>query len=286
MRLCILIPDDADLKRYDDWRDQAAQIEPLLRARDMAVTYQPWSDRRLPDADLTLPLMAWGYHRDTPRWYAQLNRWADATFANPVAVLRWNTDKRYLLDCADKGVPVVPTRFHEMMTAADLDTARVAFGTGAVVVKPPISAGSDDTWLLKTQDALPAAALGRAMLVQPMMPDILTDGELSLFYLGGTLAHAIIKRPTGGDFRVQPQFGGQSETISAPEAATSVAEQALASVSGDLLYARVDLVGDGRGGYAVMELELIEPWLYLNRAADGGAAFADAIADACRKTVA
>ncbi len=280
MRLCILIPDAADLARYDDWREQAAQIEPLLNARGVTVTYQPWSDPRLPDADLTMPLMAWGYHRDTPRWYAQLDRWADVAFANPVAVLRWNTDKRYLLDCARKGVPVVPTRFHEMMTATDLDAARAAFGTGAVVVKPPISAGADDTWLLKAGEALPPAALGRAMLVQPMMPDILTDGELSLFYLGGTLAHAIVKRPTGGDFRVQPQFGGRSETIVAPKEATSVAEQAFNSVPGDLLYARVDLVGDGRGGFAIMELELIEPWLYLNRAADGGAAFATAIAAA------
>ena len=283
MRLCILIPDAADLVRYDDWRDQAAQIEPLLNARGVTVTYQPWSDaHHLPDADMTMPLMAWGYHRNTPHWYAQLDRWASLAFANPVAVLRWNTDKRYLLDCAAKGVPVVPTRFHETMSAADLDAARAAFGTGAVVVKPPISAGSDDTWLLKAGEALPAAALGRAMLVQPMMPDILTHGELSLFYLGGTLAHAIVKRPTGGDFRVQPQFGGQSEAIFAPEAATSVAEQALASVPGDLLYARVDLVGDGRGGFDIMELELIEPWLYLKRAADGGAAFADAIAAACR----
>ncbi len=285
MRLCILIPDEADLTRYDDWREQAVQIEPLLHARDIAVTYQQWSDARLPDTDLTLPLMAWGYHRDTRRWYAQLNHWAGLAFANPVAVLRWNTDKRYLLDCKARGVPIVQTEFHASLCAADLAAARATFGVGDVVVKPPISAGSDDTWLLKVHDVLPEAALGRAMLIQPMMPDILTHGELSLFYLGGTLAHAIVKRPTNGDFRVQPQFGGQSEAISVSDAATSVAEHALDSVPGDLLYARVDLVGDGRGGFAVMELELIEPWLYLNRAADGGMAFADAIAAACRKAV-
>ena len=282
MRLCLLIPDAADRARYDDWRDQAAQIEPLLKQRGVAVTYQAWSDARLPDADLTMPLMAWGYHRHTPRWYAQLDRWAGLAFANPVAVLRWNTDKHYLLDCAANGVPVVPTRVHKTIAAADLEASRVAFGTGAVVVKPPIAAGSDDTWLLKDHEGLPAAALGRTMLVQPMMPDILIQGEMSLFYLSGALAHAIVKRPTGGDFRVQPQFGGQSEAIDAPEAATSIAGRALASVPGDLLYARVDLVGDGRGGFVIMELELIEPWLYLNRAADGGAAFADAIAVACR----
>jgi hypothetical protein len=282
MQLCILIPDAADLGRYDDWRDQAAQIEPLLKARGVNVTYRPWSDEAAVDADLTLPLMAWGYHRHLSRWNAQLDRWAGLAFANPVAVLRWNTDKRYLFDCARHGVPIVPTRFHESMTAADLEAARIGFATDAVVVKPPVSAGSDDTWLLESEAPLPAAATGRAMLVQPMMPDIRTHGELSLFYLGGVLAHAIVKRPKGGDFRVQPQFGGQSETITPSDVARGVAEQALASVPGDLLYARVDLVGDGHGSYCVMEIELIEPWLYLNRAADAGAAFADAIAAACR----
>lgn len=286
MRLCILIPDDADLHRYDDWHDQAKLIEPLLDARGITLTYRAWTDAPPPDAELVMPLMAWGYHRDTARWYAQLDRWSDLTFANPVAVLRWNTDKRYLLDCAAMGVPVVPTQFHGAMTAAGLDAARTAFGTRAIVVKPPVSAGSDDTWLLAADAPLPGGVLGRAMLVQPMMPDILTYGELSLFYLGGTLAHAIVKRPAGGDFRVQPQFGGRSEAIIPPTAATDVAEQALASVPGDLLYARVDLVGDGRGGFVIMELELIEPWLSLDRTSDGGAAFADAIATACRQATA
>lgn len=286
MRLCILIPDDADLHRYDDWRDQARLIEPLLDARGISLTYRAWTDDLPPDADLIMPLMAWGYHRDTARWYAQLDRWSDLAFANSVAVLRWNTDKRYLLDCAAMGVPVVPTQFHETITAAGLDAARTAFGTRAVVVKPPVSAGSDDTWLLAADAPFPGGVLGRAMLVQPMMPDILASGEFSLFYLGGTLAHAIVKRPASGDFRVQPQFGGRSEAITPPSAAAAVAGQALASVPGDVLYARVDLVGDGRGGFVIMELELIEPWLSLDRTSDGGAAFADAIATACRSAAA
>ena len=281
MRLCILIPDDADLTRYADWREQAAQIDPLLKRRGIMPSYQAWTDDPPSDTDLVMPLMAWGYHRNTARWYAQLDRWSRLALANPLVALRWNTDKRYLLDCAAKGIPIVPTQFYAAIAAADLDAARVAFKTETVVVKPPVSAGSDDTWLLQSPQALPVAALGRAMLVQPMMPSILTDGELSLFYLGGTLAHAIVKRPTGGDFRVQRQFGGQSESIIPPPAAVAVAEQALAAVPGEMLYARVDLVGDGCSGFVVMELELIEPWLHLNRAADDGAAFADAIVSAC-----
>ena len=279
MWLTILTPGAADLHRYDDWRDQAAQLDPLLYARGVTVDYVPWTSEVPLTCDLAIPLMAWGYHRDVARWSAQLDRWtaAGVRFANPLPMLRWNADKRYLLDFAAKGVSIIPTRFTEAIDANELAASRAAFGTDAIVVKPPVSAGSDDTWLLKGTDALPDAALGRAMLIQPMMPAIATAGELSLFWLAGALAHAIVKRPAIGDFRVQPQFGGQTAAIDPPRAALDLAHAALAAAGGDVLYARIDMVADDAGGYALMEIELIEPWLYLDRAADGGAAFADAV---------
>lgn len=284
MTICILTPDDADLDRYDDWRDQAKQIEPLLARHGIAVEWRAWTDTRPLDFDLVLPLMAWGYHRDLPRWQAQLDRWQGSRFLNPLAVLRWNTDKRYLLELERVGIAIVPTRFHEALDDDILAQARAHFGTDDTVIKPPVSAGSDHTWLLRGGAACPGEALGRAMLVQPMMPCIASEGELSLFHLAGSLAHAIIKRPAEGDFRVQGQFGGQSTAIDPPAAAKDLAAAtiaAIADIAGDVLYARVDMVGDGKGGFALMEIELIEPWLSLDRTADGGAAFAAAIATAC-----
>lgn len=279
MRLTILTPDAADLHRYDDWRDQAAQLDPLLSARAVAVDYVPWTSEVPLMCDLAIPLMAWGYHRDVARWYAQLDRWAAAgvRFANPLRMLRWNADKRYLLDFATNGVAIIPTRYVGAINAEALASARMAFATDDVVIKPPVSAGSDDTWLLRGKAALPDVARGRAMLIQPMMPAIATEGELSLFWLGGELAHAIVKRPADGDFRVQPQFGGQNEALEPPTAALDLARAALAASGSDVLYARIDMVADAAGGFALMEIELIEPWLYLNRAADGGAAFADSV---------
>jgi hypothetical protein len=279
MRLTILTPDAAHLHRYDDWRDQAAQLDPLLSSRGVTVDYVPWTNETSLTCDLALPLMAWGYHRDVSRWYAQLDRWAAAgvRFANPLSMLRWNADKRYLLDFAAKGVAIIPTRYADSLGAESLAVARAAFASDDVVVKPPVSAGSDDTWLLQGSAALPDVALGRSMLIQPMMPAIVTEGELSLFWLGGELAHAIVKRPAGGDFRVQPQFGGHNEAIDPSAAALDLACSALAASGSDVIYARIDMVADGAGGYALMEIELIEPWLYLSRAADGGATFADAV---------
>jgi glutathione synthase/RimK-type ligase-like ATP-grasp enzyme len=282
MRLTILTPDAADLHRYDDWRDQAAQLDPLLNARGVSVDYVPWTGNAAFTGDLVLPLMAWGYHRDVARWHEQIDRWTatGTRFANPLPMLRWNTDKRYLLDFSANGVAIIPTRYVDAMDAATLADARAAFGTDDVVVKPPVSAGSDDTWLLRGTDMLPDTAQGRAMLVQPLMPAIATEGELSLFWLGGALAHAIVKRPTGGDFRVQPQFGGQTAAIVPQCAALDLAKAALAAVGSDVLYARIDMVADGAGGYALMEIELIEPSLHLDRASDGGSAFADAVIQA------
>jgi glutathione synthase/RimK-type ligase-like ATP-grasp enzyme len=279
MQLTILTPAPTHNDRYDDWREQAALLDPLFAPLDIHPHYRPWTDDAPLDCDLVLPLMAWGYHRDIARWYAHLDRWQQegARFANPLSVLRWNTDKRYLIDFDAKHIEVVPTRYRDSLTATDIAQARADFGA-QVVIKPPVSAGSDDTWLLRDGVDVPLAALGRAMLIQPMMPDIATSGELSLFYLGGTLAHAIVKHPKAGDFRVQPQFGGSNAAIDPPPGAMALAEQALAAAGDGIVYARVDMVGNGAGGYALMEIELIEPWLYLHRAADGGAAFARAVA--------
>jgi glutathione synthase/RimK-type ligase-like ATP-grasp enzyme len=284
MHICVLIPDDADLDRYDDWRDQQAQMEPLLAHHGIGIDWRAWTDTRPLDFDLVLPLMAWGYHRDLKRWHQQLGRWTGTRFLNPLPVLRWNTDKRYLLELERQGIAIVPTRFHEALDAAALDQARGVFGTSDLVIKPPVSAGSDDTWLLRGGAACPADAFGRAMLVQPMMPSIVSEGELSLFHLAGSFAHAIVKRPALGDFRVQGQFGGQSTAIDPPASAKELAAATIAAIGDDVLYARVDMVGDGAGGYALMEIELIEPWLSLDRAADGGKAFAAAIAQACAVT--
>lgn len=286
MHICILIPDDADLDRYDDWRDQATLIEPMMAQHGICVTWRAWTDPQLPAVDLVLPLMAWGYHRDLPRWQAQLDRWQGSRFLNPLPVLRWNTDKRYLLALERKGIPIVPTIFREALGQEHLDQARARFGTDDLVIKPPVSAGSDDTWALHAAAPCPAEALGRAMLVQPMMPCIASEGEYSLFHLAGDFAHAILKRPASGDFRVQGQFGGRSVAADPPAAARDLASQTLAAIGEDILYARVDMVGDGRGGYALMEIELIEPWLSLDRTADGGQAFAAAVAAACKTPLA
>jgi glutathione synthase/RimK-type ligase-like ATP-grasp enzyme len=145
------------------------------------------------------------------------------------------------------------------------------------VVKPVSSASSHNTFLLGAKDGLPAEVADTRMLIQPMMEAIESEGEYSLFYLGGRFSHAIVKRPRAGEFRCQSQFGGRHNMTDAPAAARALGDAALAASGPDIAYARIDLIGAGAGGYALMEIELIEPYLYLDQAPDGGASFVDMV---------
>ena len=238
----------------------------------------------LADFDLVTPLLAWGYPRDTEVWFSLLDRMEaeSVAMANPVSVLRWNSDKGYLAELDAAGIATVPTRLSDTLDEAALDDARTTFGTDTLVIKPPISGGADGTFRLAKDDALPASVAGKRMMIQPFLPSIAAEGEYSLFYFGGSFSHSIIKRPAAGDFRVQDQFGGYEEPIAAPSEATALAEAALKTTAditrtGTLAYARVDMLRDGEGQFRLMELELIEPSLFLHFSPDGGTAFAKAL---------
>lgn len=239
--------------------------------------------------DLVTPLLAWGYPRDTATWFALLDRMEAESVptCNSVSVLRWNSDKGYLAELDTAGIPTVPTRMSDALDQAALDNTRAVFGCDTLVIKPPISGGADGTFRLAKDDALPASVAGERMMIQPFMPSIAAEGEYSLFYFGGNFSHAIIKRPAAGDFRVQDQFGGYEEAVREPAEATVLAAAALAATSqitntGTLAYARVDMLRDGDGQFRLMELELIEPSLFLRFAPDNGAAFAKALLSKAR----
>jgi len=270
--ICILTPDSG-------YADSVPRAEDEFRAAlDGTVRFQPWTTP-LPAGDgIVLPLLAWGYQSRGSDWSAALDTWeaAGLPVANPVPLMRWNTDKRYLFDLETKGVPIIPTAFAPALSDVDLTEARARFGD-TVIVKPPVSGGADGTYRLMPGDPIPADVVGKPMLIQPMMAAIATEGEYSLFYFGGAFSHAILKVPSAGDFRVQEQFGGREITVDASEDARAVAEQALCAAPGDALYARIDMVRGADGGLRLMELELIEPALFLSHAADRGRLFADAL---------
>jgi glutathione synthase/RimK-type ligase-like ATP-grasp enzyme len=277
MRIAVLVP-DPDFP--EPWRWAFDVEADALSAAGWRVDPVPWT--RVGDMsgyDLVLPLVAWGYHLDYPCWLALLDR-AEAEhwpMVNPPALLRWSSDKAYLAELADRGVSTVPTLAVEACCDADLEEARRRFATEWLVIKPPVSAGASGTHRLGPDDDLPTESARRPMIVQPLIEEIARTGEFSLMLFDGEFSHAVVKRPKSGEFRVQPHLGGVTLPSPPPPGGVSLAKQALAAAPVPAIYARVDMVCDDEGVLRIMELELIEPALFLDHAPDGGAAFTRAI---------
>lgn len=272
--ICILAP-HPDYE--ENWQPVADQFRGMLGDR---LCFRPWTDAGdLTGFGLVMPLLAWGYQRRADQWYCALDNWEaqGVRMANSVKLLRWNTDKDYLMRLAAAGVATVPTHATSALCAADIQAAHAAFGCEALVIKPAISGGADGTYALNPGDPIPFDVLERDMLIQPMMEAIATEGEFSLFYFDGQFSHAILKKPAAGDFRVQEQFGGCEVAVAPPQAAMALAASALAAAPDAPLYARVDMVRDDMGGFLLMELEVIEPALFFHFAHDNGQLFADAV---------
>lgn len=280
-RIAILVPAADGSYGGTRWPDVLARmVKPLERA-GMAVVPVDWStDAELTGFDLVLALLAWGYHRDGD-WAGQIGRWEAAAvrLQNPPAVLRWNADKAYLATLAARGAPVVPTLFVDRVSEAAMHEAAARFGTDRLVAKPRISASAFRTIRWSPGTSLDGAPTEAAM-IQPFLPDILEGGEPSLLYLGGRFSHAVRKRPQPGDFRVQPEYGGIITLYEPRPDELAAAEAALEAAEEPLLYARVDLVRDLSGRPALMELEAVEPDLFLEHHPDAPARFAEAVARA------
>lgn len=273
----ILVPDPV----YPEPWAWAFHVEAeVLRQAGFEVTARPWTaPGDLEPFECVLPLVVWGYHERHAEWLALLDRLEapDVRCINPPSLLRWNSDKAYLAELDSKGVPTVHTIAVDALDEHALREARDRFGCAQLVVKPPISASATGTFLLAPDDAVPAEVSGRRMLIQPFMASIAREGEYSLMLFDGVFSHAILKTPKSGDFRVQPHLGGTERPCSPPDGAVELALSALAAAPAEAVYARVDMVADDAGNLRIMELELIEPALWLQHAPDGGAAFASAV---------
>jgi glutathione synthase/RimK-type ligase-like ATP-grasp enzyme len=276
VRVAILTP-APDYPEAWNWAyDVEAEV---LRRAGLEVEPRPWTQAGdLGEFDLVMPLVAWGYHLDPPGWHALLDRLErdGPKTLNPVPLLRWNSDKRYLAELGGKGIAVIPTRVSEAIDEAALADARSEYGE-ELVIKPPISAAADGTHLLRSHDPLPETARGRAMMIQPFLRSVAEEGEYSIMLFDGAFSHAIVKRPKAGDYRVQPHLGGTEVPCVAPIGAIELAQAALSAAPSEAAYARVDMVRDDGGELAIIELELIEPSLWLQHAPDGGASFAEVV---------
>lgn len=279
LTVAVLTPDPADESFGGRWPQVFERMARPLAAEGVGCEGVSWaSDRDLTGFDLVLPMTVWGYHRAYRRWIAATETWeaAGVRLANPAPVLRWNADKRYLGRLHEAGAPAIPTVFVDRATPQTVARAAERFGTERLVVKPQVSASAYRTLLLGPGVALDDGPDGPAM-IQPFLPSVGTEGELSLIFFGGRYSHAVRKVARAGDFRVQPEYDSTVTAYTAEPDALQAAEAILAAVEEPLLYARVDLVRDDAGAPLLIELELLEPDLYLGYDPEAGARFARAV---------
>ncbi len=252
-----------------------------LRARGVAVDLRPWGEGVDWSAvPLVVVRTPWDYTMRRAEFLAWVHATADVTrLVNPAKVIDWNSHKGYLLDLAAAGVPVVDTVLvRQAATQSTMDDALRRY-PGEVVVKPAVSAGARRTVRAPAgsrqagEHLAELVATGDA-LVQPMREEVLTEGEVSLVYFAGEFSHAVRKVPAPGDYRVHEYHGGRVLPHEPTGAQLAVGAAALAAAPGDTTYARVDLVR--LADPAVMELELIEPELFL-RHADAAARYAEVL---------
>lgn len=260
------------------WGPAFDRLTAALSGAGLEVVPVEWPRAAGADVDAVLPLLAWGYHQDAADWLAMLDALEvkGVKALNPAAVLRWNTTKTYLADLEAAGVPVVPTVFADHVDDAVIARARETLGAETLVIKPQVSGGSHETVKLALGEPLVGGPSGAAM-IQPFLPSVSCEGEISLLHFDGVFSHAIGKVAKAGDFRVQPQFGSTIGPVSPPPGALEVARAVLAAAPGPLTYARIDLIRHPDGSLRLMELEAIEPDLFLEHALEAGAVFAAAV---------
>ncbi len=253
--------------------DEPLALAALARA-GVAVDVVDWDDRTVDWAayDRVVLRSAWDYPQRLAEFLAWLDEITQVTeLVNPPALVRWSLDKRYLAELEAAGVPITPTVF-----VAPGDQA--VFPDGDFVVKPAVGAGSRDAASYGTEDHAAAAAhvarlhaAGQVVLVQPFLKSVPIDGEWPMVFFDGRFSHAASKRvdlPRAG--AVDDLFA--VETNAAHTAAQDQIEVAQAAVDlvtsrfGTPTYARIDLVRDNDGRYCVLEVELVEPSLFLPQA--------------------
>jgi glutathione synthase/RimK-type ligase-like ATP-grasp enzyme len=279
-RIAILTPDVAHPYHGSRWPEVLERMAaPIRRNGGHSIAARSWTEADdLHAFDLVLPLLAWGYPQAHDLWLERARRWEEerVNIRNPASVLRWDSDKSYLGDLAERGAPIVPTLYFDRLTLGAMEEARERFGTDRLVAKPRISSGAWQTIRWRRDSTLEGGPEGAAM-VQPYLPEIERSGEVSLIYFGGGFSHAIRKVPQPGDFRVQPEYDGVITRYEPQADEVEAAERVLAAVAEDLLYARVDLVPGLGGSPELIELELIEPDLYLQYDPENGRYFTEAV---------
>lgn len=263
--------------QHETVKDEDGPLLAFLQNHGLDIDRVVWNDEAVnwSEYDVVVLKAPWDYHDQLPKfldWLDSVEK-GGAKVINPVSVVKWNSDKEYLLEIAEK-LPVINSVVTRPGDKLDFEALKLYFKTEKLVIKPTISAGAKHTYLIddtnidQMTSTLEQLIDIQPMLVQEFASEVQSEGEWSFLFFNGKYSHHLLKKPGKSDFRVQHYFGG---TIHQPELDPDLIRQTskyIEEFASDCMYARVDgIVRDGV--FHLMELELIEPLLFLAYAKDG-----------------
>ena len=280
MRIALLSIEDLS----DFVADDELVVEPLRRLGHVA-EFVPWRAAvAWREYDGVVIRTTWDYQNHLDAFLSVLQEIETQTrLANPLEIVKWNADKKfYLQDIEKHGGRIVPTLWgNSKIDNRQIEAWLEQLHTDEIVIKPTVGANAQNAFRLKRGgidvDELSSVYENRSYMVQPFMRGIVEEGEFSLFYFNGEYSHAILKAPKTGDFRVQEEHGGIIQATRPTSDLLATGTKIMQYISPTPLYARVDFVRTDESEFALVELELIEPSMYLREAEHAPQMFAEAI---------
>ena len=232
-----------------------------------------WRDTSIDwnDYDAVYICTPWDYPQHKYQFISVLQDIEDssASLVNPLSLVHWTLAKTYLRDLERHGADIVPSIWFDDIAAAQIPDWFDSLRTDTVIIKPTVGANAQDTYILERpvssemQTHLLTTFRERPFFVQPFIENIQSEGEFSLFYFSGEYSHAILKVPRKGDFRVQEEYGGDIQSVQPNEQLLASGAHVMSLVDPQSVYVRADFVRGADNTFLLMELELIEPSLYL-----------------------
>jgi hypothetical protein len=233
-----------------------------------------WRNKKVnwSDYDAVIVRSTWDYQNDAEKFVGVLEKINSLSYLeNDLNLMKWNMNKNYLFDLEQKGVRIVDTIWEKGFNRGFDIEYFTRLNSDEIIIKPNISANADNTFRLSKENInehitnLEKIFGSREFMVQPFLKNIIDEGEYSLFYFDGKFSHSVLKKPKENDFRVQEEHGGDIRPNKVSSEMILIGENIIQKLSTIPLYGRVDLVRTKQNELALMELELIEPSLYLNK---------------------
>jgi len=217
--------------------------------------------------DAMLPLFVWDYFENNQEEFLSTMAKVEQStnLFNPFHVLKWNSNKSYLDKMEAQGAATIPTVTLPRVSEAAINRVMTELKADKIVIKPDVGGGAWRQVLFQKGDTFPNKdeLPPKGAMVQPFLSSVTEEGEYSFLYFGGAFSHALQKKPQSGDYRVQSIYGGLEFSYTPTQEERIQARRILDTLDFTPLYARVDLLRGNDGRLLLIELEMIEPYLYL-----------------------